>query len=65
MSDEESNVINEREHDAMLNEIRNLDRPSKRKSTTTVKPVKKKVAFNKASVLDDLVGEITSTRYDF
>lgn len=62
MSDEENDVINEREHDALLRDIKQLDRPNKRKTVVPAKPVKKKVTFDKAAVLDDLVGAITSTK---
>jgi len=64
MSDEEhDDIINEREHDALLQDIKHLDKPLKRKKTTSsTKPAKKKAIVEKKGVLDDLVGAISSTR---
>lgn len=62
MSDEEAEVINERDHNALLRDIRQLDRSQKRRAPAVTKPTKKRTTFDKAAVLDDLVGEITSTR---
>lgn len=65
MSDEEAEVINERDHNALLRDIRQLDRSQKRRAPAVTKPTKKRTTFDKAAVLDDLVGEITSTRWVF
>jgi hypothetical protein len=62
MSDDENDIINDREHDALLRDLRHLDKPHKRKGAVIAKPAKKKVTFDKAAVLDDLVGAITSTK---
>jgi hypothetical protein len=59
MSDQD--IIDEYEHDALLQDIRRLDK-QKKATSVSVKPSKKKVKFDEGDILDELVGAISSTR---